>query len=480
MRIAFGGIHTESSTYNPVLMREPDFKILEGDALLASPMFAFLKTGPYIPKPLFYARAIPGGPVSNDTYKCFRKKFIDRLRDECPLDGLYLAMHGAIYVDGMENAESDWIACAREIVGDDCIIAVSYDLHGNVSQCIVDNIDIFAAYRTAPHIDTQETMQRAWTMLVECLESGVTPGVAWAPVPVLLSGEQSSTDDEPASSLYSKLAEYDLKDGIQDSNLMIGYVWADEPRATACAVVTATNRANAEIVCSSIANSFWQAREDFSFGPLTGPLSSILETAISSRSNPVVLADSGDNPTGGGVGDRADVLRALLELNVSNALVAGLVDAPAVTLCVKTGEGADASLNIGGTLDVDGSQPVLCESHVLKIIGSHENADRQALININGVRVILSENRRPYHNLADFLLLGINPEQEMLIVVKSGYLSPELASIANPNLMALTQGVVSQAISNLASHRRAKNIYPWSRDIEFQPEVFFSKRWQND
>ncbi len=126
-----------------------------------------------------------------------------------PLDGLYLAMHGAMNVEGMDDAEGDWIAAARAVVGPACLVAASYDLHGNVSQRIVDQLDIFAAYRTAPHIDVRETMLRAWSMLVDAVKGGPRPGVAWAKVPVLLPGERTSTEDEPAKGLYEALPAYD-------------------------------------------------------------------------------------------------------------------------------------------------------------------------------------------------------------------------------------------------------------------------------
>lgn len=175
MRVAVGGIHTECSTYSPVLMTVEDFRVLRGEDLLRSDYFGFLSAEGINHLPLLHARAIPGGPVSRPAYDAFKTEFLARLKAALPLDGLYLAMHGAIKVDGMDDAEGDWITAARAVIGPDCPLAVSYDLHGNVSQRIIDQIDIFAAYRTAPHIDTRETMVRAWSMLVEALRSGKRP-----------------------------------------------------------------------------------------------------------------------------------------------------------------------------------------------------------------------------------------------------------------------------------------------------------------
>lgn len=475
-RIAVGGIHTECSTSSPVLMQPEDFRVLRGPDLLAHEYFDFLEAEGVEHLPLLHARAVPGGPLARATYEGFKAEFLERLKATLPIDGLYLAMHGAMNVEGMDDAEGDWISAARAVVGPDVPVAASYDLHGNVTQKIVDQLDIFAGYRTAPHIDVRETMVRAWSMLVRALKTGEKPGVAWAPVPVLLPGERTSTEDEPAKSLYLKLPEHDAVPGIWDANLMVGYVWADEPRGTACAVVTAVDKAAAEKVAAAIAQSYWDAREDFRFGPVTGPLADMLDIAESTDTRPIILADSGDNPTGGGVGDRADVLKALLARSIDEVLIAGITDRPAVERCFAVGAGARVSLKVGGSLD-PASPSVDVEADVVFLDNPGPAAEQQAVVRIGGITLVLAARRRPYHNIADFTRLGLNPSAVRLLVVKSGYLSPELAPIANPNLMALTDGVINQDIENLPSHRRHQPSYPFVKDFSYTAKVFFSTRF---
>ncbi|WP_426124228.1 M81 family metallopeptidase [Pararhizobium sp. PWRC1-1] len=477
MRIAVGGIHTECSTYSPVLMTAEDFRVLRDAELLGAEYFNFLAAAGIEHVPLLHARAVPGGPVSRAAYELFKAEFLERLQAALPIDGVYLAMHGAINVEGMDDAEGDWISAARAVVGPACPIAASYDLHGNVSQRIIDQLDIFAAYRTAPHIDVRETMVRAWSMLVETLRTGIRPGVAWAKVPLLLPGECTSTEDEPAKSIYLGLPAFDVQPGVLDANLMIGYVWADEPRATACAVVTGTDRQAASRAAEEIAQQYWNARENFGFGPVTGPLEEMLDIAASATTSPVILADSADNPTGGGVGDRADVLRALIARNWHGALLAGITDRPAVEACFAAREGTSLSLRIGGSLD-PASVPAEVTAKVLRLDDSGAAADRQAVVEVDGVTIVLAARRRPYHNIEDFRRLGLDPKAVRLLVVKSGYLSPELAPIANPNLMALTGGVVNQDIANLASRRRARPVFPFDRDFDYAPAAAFSVRWR--
>jgi microcystin degradation protein MlrC len=475
-RIAVGGIHTECSTSSPVLMQPEDFRVLRGPDLLEHEYFDFLDADDIEHLPLLHARAVPGGPLARATYEGFKAEFLDRLKATLPIDGLYLAMHGAMNVEGMDDAEGDWISAARAVVGPDVPVAASYDLHGNVTQKIVDQLDIFAGYRTAPHIDVRETMVRAWSMLVRALKTGEKPGVAWAPVPVLLPGERTSTEDEPAKRLYLKLPEHDAVPGIWDANLMVGYVWADEPRGTACAVVTAVDKAAAEKVAAAIAQSYWDAREDFRFGPVTGPLSEMLDFAERTETRPIILADSGDNPTGGGVGDRADVLKALLTRSIDDVLIAGITDRPAVERCFAAGAGARVSLKVGGSLD-PASPSVEVEADVVFLDNPGSAAEQQAVVKIGGITLVLAARRRPYHNIADFTRLGLDPTTVRLLVVKSGYLSPELAPIANPNLMALTDGVINQDIENLPSHRRHQPSYPFVKDFRYTAKVFFSTRF---
>jgi len=474
MRIAVGGIHIECSTYNPVLNEEKDFRITRGDALTNAPYFAFLKDYDAEFLPTIHARAIAGGPVARATYENFKAEFLDRLKPLLPLDGLYLAMHGAMYVEGMEDAEGDWICAARELVGPDCTVSASYDLHGNVSQRIIDALDMYSTYRTAPHIDVEETMRRSVSMLVRSLKTGEKPIIVWAPIPVVLPGERTSTVDEPAKSLYAMLPEIDTIPGVWDASLMVGYVWADEPRAKACTIMTGTDRHVLEREARRVAQAYWDVREQFVFGCETGSIEECIDRALNSPTSPVVLAESGDNPTGGGVGDRAEVLSELIARDAQGVIFAGIADRAATQVCYTAGIGQDVNLGIGASLDSINSKPINVQAQVQFLLEAEDLAERQAVVKIGGIELVLSAKRRPYHNLSDFLRLELNPEAARIIVVKSGYLSPELSTIANPNLMALSPGVVDQFVDRLENKRRPYPTYPFIRDLDFEVEVLCS------
>lgn len=473
MRIAVAGLHTECSTYNPVIAREADFRVLRGPSMLKDQYFDFLTHFPAEFITILHARAIAGGPVEHALYQKWKAEILAGIKAAMPLDGVYLPMHGAMFVENMFDAEGDFIASVRELVGPDVVIAASYDLHGNVSQKIIDGLDIFSTYRTAPHIDTPDTMRRAVTMLVRALRTGVRPKLAWAPVPVLLPGERTSTQDEPARSFYTQIHEVEEPTGIWDASFQVGYVWADEPRSTACAVVTGTDKVAMEKAATKLAQDYWDIREQFVFGMETGSIEECVTRAIASKTGPVVLAESGDNPTGGGVGDRAEVLAALIARNAQGVIFAGIADKAATEAAYAAGVGATVSLHIGASLDPS-STPVDTMAEVIFLLEHDNPLFRESVVRIGGIDLVLTARRRPFHNIADFTRLGLDPRDAKIVAVKSGYLSPELGPIANPGIMALSPGVVDQFVERTVRNHTPRPSFPFDRDFEFVPKVKWS------
>ncbi|WDR07595.1 M81 family metallopeptidase [Devosia rhodophyticola] len=475
MRIAVAGLHTECSTYNPVLAREEDFTVVRGAAMLKSDYFNFLTHFPAEFVTILHARAIAGGPVERTIYEQWKAEIIEGLRSAMPLDGVYLALHGAMFVDGMFDAEGDLISAVRETVGDKVLIAASYDLHGNLSQKIVDNLDMFSTYRTAPHIDVPDTMRRAVSMLVRALRTGVRPSIIWAPVPVLLPGERTSTQDEPARSFYVQLSALENRTGVWDASFQVGYVWADEPRATACAVVTGTDQSAMQQVATELTQQYWDLRGAFKFGTKTGSIDECVKWAMAATTAPAIIAESGDNPTGGGVGDRAELLAALMERNALGVIFAGIADAAATKAAYEAGVGEVIRVKIGGSLDPS-SAPVEVAAEVILLQATDKELLREAVLRIGGIDLVATARRRPFHNFGDFERLGLNPRDAKIVVVKSGYLSPDLAPIANPSLMALSPGVVDQFVERLPRAHKLGSVYPFDKEFEWSPHVRSSAR----
>ncbi len=267
-------------------------------------------------------------------------------------------MHGAMYVEGMNDAEGDWYEATRRVVGPDCILSASYDLHGNISQRIVDNLDAITAYRTAPHVDRVENTMRATNMLTHCLRYGIRPGIVWATIPVGLAGEQSSTEWDPGRRLWSDLSEYNRQAGVLDVSQLVGYVWADEPRSAASVVVTGTDPALQARIAAELAKRYWDARAAFRFGSPTGTIEETIAMAVAAKTQPVVISDSGDNPGGGGNADQSLFLQAIQKAGVKNVLIGGMTDKPATDACYAAGVGKTIAITVGGTLDPVESSPV--------------------------------------------------------------------------------------------------------------------------
>ncbi len=479
MKIAIGGIASENCTFSSLLSKEEDFVVLRGEDLLAK--YPFMQSNKGVSRiPLLYARALPGAPVEAGFYGRVKKEFLQKLEENGPVDGLFLHMHGAVYVGGMEDAEGDFIAAARKVVGKDCLIAASYDLHGNVSPRVMQNVDILTAYRTAPHVDVPETLERAYALLIKCLTEGLKPHKVFIPVPILLSGEQTSTEWQPGASLYRQIpqviADYDLI----DASILIGYVWADEPRSTACVTAFGMDRQKADLAAKYLAQKFWDARHLFRFGTTAASVDECIQIAVDSIEHPIVISDSGDNPTAGGAGDTPFVVERMLALGVKDAVFASIADAEAVRICEAAGPGEGVELSLGGKLDAIHVKPLLVKGQVkslhvvpwaLNSQGDYSIMNHIAVVaeRGQGILVIITERRTPFHHISDFTNLGIDPHQHKIVVVKIGFLEPELKALAAKSLLALSPGTVDQNTVKKKYYKIHRPMFPFDQDFDWSP-----------
>ena len=466
MRIAIGAIATESCTFSPLPTRRADFTIARGGELLRRYPFLSQFEAEFVPT--LGAWAMPGGVVEPDAYREFKSGFLQPLRQAGPLDGLYLDLHGAMYVEGLDDAEGDWVTAARRVVGPDCLISVSLDLHGNATQQLVDQADILTAYRTAPHRDTLETRRRACALLVRCLAEGLRPESVWIRVPVILPGERTSTDVEPAASLYAQLEKIDRLPGILTASIMVGYVWADDPHSSASVIVTGTNRALARQQATRLAQQYWDVRMEFGFGVQAGSIDECIRLALDAPESTVFISDAGDNPTAGAVGDVPVFVERLLAHDVPDAVVASIVDPAAVAACRAAGLGAEVNVSLGGKLDSLHGPPLPVRGRVAHLAAPRLRGGHQAVLQVRGVRVIVTERRKAFHRVDDFREVGINPLAHKIVVIKIGYLAPDLQRVAPRALLALSPGAVDQAIERLPYQRIRRPIYPLDPDMGWQ------------
>ena len=262
---AICGLAIESSTFSPAQSNEESFRVRRGEDVFTyypfmSPDSADRGRAHWFP--LLRGHAIPGGIVVREAYEKLVNETLELLKENMPFDGIFFDIHGAMSVVGLDDPEGDFIIRIREVVGKEPIISTSMDLHGNVSERLVENTDLITCYRLAPHDDALESKQRALENLLDRLESGKGKPAfkAWIPVPILLPGEKTSTRIEPAKSLYAKVEPITRRKGIIDAGIWIGYAWADEPRNHGAVVVTGDDRDAVSGASEELATSFWKVR----------------------------------------------------------------------------------------------------------------------------------------------------------------------------------------------------------------------------
>jgi microcystin degradation protein MlrC len=466
VRIAIGGIRHETNSFSPVWTGVDDFHVVRGAALLEG------KQGfPWQPEgvdllPTLVAGAMPSGLVRESAYLELKEELLRGLEAALPVDGVYLDLHGALDVETIGDGETDLVPAVRQLVGPDALISVSLDLHGNISPTLVRAADILTAFRTAPHRDTEETRERALAILIRALREGQRPVSALVKPPLLLVGEQAVTEVEPARSLYGRLAEIDWVPGIIDSSLLIGCAWTDGPfTTTSIIVVAAEDRELAQQQAAELARQVWAQRREFSFGVETASVDEAIRRAMAAPEHPVFVSDSGDNLTAGGAGDIPLFARRLVALGAQDAVVAGIADPTAVRQCAAAGIGAEVELSIGGQLDRANGQPFVTTGRVQHI----SPQPGTAVVRVGGVSIVLTVDRRPFTDRASIAAAGIDPMAQKIVVVKLGYLFPDLYDHAPRAIMALSPGATDLRLEKLPFQRLQHPIFPLDGDFTWEP-----------
>jgi microcystin degradation protein MlrC len=467
LRILAGGIMHETNSFSPILTSYQDFLLNRERARYAD------EAGTLAPfdgahgielVPAFVASAQPGGLVRRETYEQLKSELLAEFAAGLPADGLLLDLHGAMEVEEIGDGESDLLRAVRELVGEAMPIAVSLDLHGNISPVLIEGAQILTAYRTAPHRDAPATRRRALGLLVQAIRGGTWPTAAMVKLPLVLAGEAAVTDVEPARSLYAQLATITDTPGVLDASLMIGCAWTDSPFARVSIIVVAEHdHALAERTAATFAGQVWQLRGQFGYAVEALGADAAIQQAIHSTVRPVYLSDSGDNVTAGAPGDSAHMLARLVAAQATDTLVAGLVDAPAVVACCSAGVGATISLELGASLDPSSGPPQAFEAVVEHVeAGETQGKGATALVRIEGIRVILTAERQAFTERAGIVAHGVDPQAQQIVVVKLGYLFPDLAAHAPRAIMVMTPGATSLRLETLPYQRIGYPVFPLS------------------
>ncbi len=480
-RIAIAGLGIESSTFSPAQTHEVAFHAQIGDSIFSRyPFFApdslNRKRADWVP--ILIGKSLPGGIVTRETYESLVKKTLKMLEENGPYDGLFFDIHGAMSVVGIDDAEGDLIERIRKIIGTKTLISTSMDLHGNVSERLAQNSDLITCYRMAPHEDAIESKKRSVDNLLERLENGKGKPKykAFIPVPILLPGEKTSTRIEPGKGLYSKVPTVADQEGVIDAAIWIGYAWADEPRNHAVVMVTGDDKEKVLAGAEKLAQSFWDARNDFGFVAPTATLKESLDMALASDKHPFMISDMGDNPTAGGAGDVTWTLREILARpefkseNGPSLIYASIPGPELVEKALVAGIGNKVQAVAGAEVDSRFAPPLNLSGVVTAIKHGDRNAETEVVLRIGSVHVIVTKKRKPYHQEYDFTDLGLNPRKTDIVVVKIGYLVPELYDMRADWIMALTPGGVDQDLERLGYKRIKRPMFPLDKDMK-QPDL---------
>ena len=475
-RVAIAGLAIESSTFSPAVSEKEAFHARRGEEIFN--YYPFMNEDSINRSraewfPTLRGHAIPGGIVSREAYESLVGETLERLKENLPYDGLFFDIHGAMSVVGLDDPEGDFIERIRKVIGKETLISTSMDLHGNVSWRLAGNTDLITCYRMAPHEDALESKKRAVDNLLDRLESGKGKPAykAWVPVPILLPGEKTSTRVEPGKSLYAEVNPATQQGGVIDAAIWVGYAWADEPRNHAVVMVTGDSKEKVSQTAERLATSFWDKRNEFDFIAPTASLKESLDMAIDSETKPFMISDMGDNPTAGGAGDVTWTLKELLDrpefkADSGPSLIYASIPGPElVEAALKVGVGAKVSAKAGAAVDDRFSPPILLSGTVEAIEKGDRNAEVEVVVKVGSVHVIVTKKRKPYHRESDFTNLGLNPRDTDIVVVKIGYLVPELYDMRADWIMALTPGGVDQDLERLEFKRINRPMFPFDKSM---------------
>jgi microcystin degradation protein MlrC len=481
-RIAIAGFHSEQSTFSLRTVDESFYAITRGDEML--PQYDFdARLGDTVAGitwvPAVRAMGAASGPLLPGSFDAILAETRAALTAGLPYDGVYLEMHGAANVLGRQHAEETYVAMVREVVGPDAVISLSMDTHGNFSEELMRLVDLAACHRHAPHIDNLLTRDRAVTNLIAVLDRGEKPVKAWVRVPVLLPGERTSTVVEPGRTVFAALEPLMAQHGVLDAALWVGFAWADEDRNAAAVLVTGWDAAAAAACARSLAEAYWNAREDFVIVvDDVGEWDDALDFVHGGAARPVFVSDSGDNVRAGGSGDVTFALEAtrrsqrLREEGV-RALFAGLVDVDAFDAAIRAGLGGVIERPLGARVDARYADPVEGSWTVERYIeGAYGEGTAGVLVRDGLVSVIVQRNAAPFIAPDDPSspalrwegCIHLETSAYDLVVVKNGYQFPSQLAAAGSSFMAITPGGTDLDMDRLAFEQVWRPIYPLDRD----------------
>jgi microcystin degradation protein MlrC len=478
MRVAIGGIWHETNTFASAPTSLEQFEVLEGAQIretfegTRTPVGGFLSAG-LETVPTLFASATPSGTVRRDVYEALAAKLVARVGEAKP-DGILLDLHGAMVVEGIDEVEADLLSRLPGVP-----IGAVFDFHANISDAFVRRVDVFAGYDTYPHVDPVERGAEVAGLLSRRLKGELRPFRAVVRPPLLTAPQSQRTDGGPMGELMAMAAAAEKNAGVLSVTVAGGFPYADVPHAGVSVVATTDGRPElAESIATEIARAAWESRARFAV--VNVPPAEAVARALRSDRGLVVLVDQADNVGGGSPGDGTALLAELLRAKAKGSVIT-LADPEAVARAHDAGVGAELDVLLGGKTDAFHGAPVAVRARVTRI-GSGDftyrgsymtsrrvTAGRAALMEAEGVRILVRERKVMPFDREEIQVMGIDPATCRIIVVKSalawraayGELAREVIDVDTP-------GVCTARLETLPYKKLRRPIAPIDRNATWE------------
>ena len=391
------------------------------------------------------AMANPSGKVHAAAYDALTERIVSAARG---CDAILLDLHGAMVAENSADGEGDLLARVRA-AAPGVPIGVALDLHGNITQKMVDHADVLVGFKTYPHVDMYETGAHAGRLLLAMLKGGPRHSVCWHSLP-LMSHTLRSTTLEGAMLRAVDAARAAEHAGMPAVTVFAGFSLADI--AAPCMSVVVTGHASdpqvAQAVADRIARQIWDDRDQFIYEsePLQDSLARAQSLAQGAR-RPVLLLDHSDNCMSGGTCDSMDVLQAALAQGLEGIAVGPLCDPQAVAILVDAGVGARVTLALGNkvaltqlgitkqALQVTGTVRALSDGEYTVTgpiyTGQRCAMGRTALLDIGSAQIVVTERAHEPWDLGVFQCVWLDPSVFAFVLLKSRmYCRPVFAPLA--------------------------------------------------
>jgi microcystin degradation protein MlrC len=381
--------------------------------------------------------AMPAGPVTRDAYEAITRQLVDSLK-AAPrkLDGILLALHGAMVSDDFPHADAETVRRIRVAFGNDMPIVVTHDFHANISPDIVRLSTVLITYKEVPHIDQKERGRKAAEVMSRIVQGGAKPVQVLVKPNMLYNIRFQHTFSEPLKPIVDESKRLERDPAVLAASVSAGYQYADVPAMGASVVVAVDgDRVRAESEARRLSGMLWATRDRLKLDLPTS--ATAVRMAMESTVWPVTLVEMGDNIGGGSAGDATFLLAELVKQK-ARGWVVEIADPAAVKLAVKLGVGAAFDGLVGGKTDKAHGEPVRVRGRV-KVIhdgvfmdtairhGGQKYYDQglSAVIEMEGSTrdlssyVLLTTKRMVPFSLHQLYSVGIMPERQKILVAKA-------------------------------------------------------------